>query len=822
MLRSVKESHEGLGWRDSPTIGFYILAVLLLYRTALGFGFNSDAFVLFRAASGTLKGALSWDHSYHYMPLTSLWIWFQHLFFGFHQEIYEWLNLIQHGVMAFLVCRLGLGLGLRGSDAFLTGILFAAAGSSYQVVLWSIVGANYFVSGFFYLLTLMIFVREAAEGGRACGWKISLLYAMALLSHEQSLSLLPVCFAFSILVIEAEGPAGLDQLHGVAAWCRSFRRITPLLLPFVAFVLMKAAMSSQTSVTGFGQDPFGFLMTLFRGILRCFILRADSNAFPAPSTPSTILLLLSGFLFLLALLLLILRPIERFLLLWCFGHVLMMQMAIGVSLRHTYLPTVPAVILIVMLLRRFFMWLLSRLIGSESSDRRWSIALLLLTSTFALLVAPGIVDINEASLLWAQADRQTRNLERRVQQLLNSDPGINRLYLLNPESRIVDSRFEIFSFQNGASALVELVAPRQLRSVSILHTISENQVASSRWTNQQVLKRLSSEDDAAILFFDPAKGEFAELDPEIVQSRFGGARMIDAPYILWKTSLPELPWREGKFPCLEIHPGAPFEAELEHPEAGDFWFFIHFLADPLRPAILSINGEEIGRLNTEPREKIQWTQSIFRLPGRLQEGQPARISLTAPGPNTFQFSRMGFLPCREDFSAQSTPEMLWSVNNVLSVAPGMELRIPVPDCSAGPCSVFVVHRREFQGELTMQSPLGLLGSFGEPREGRTPRWLSEIYSSDSWKSAWVSISPTPPRGTRILQVHFEGGEESAVPRPTGGLTELYWKGPESGESQADVLYFNPWILGLVLVVLLLASLAIAFLFIRWTKRSPLK
>jgi len=96
---------------------------------------------------GTLRSALSWDHSYHYMPLTASWLWLQYQVFGLHEAAYQVLNVIQHGIMGWLVFLLGRRLRSQWNVALIAAVLYIAAGSAYQVVLWSVVGNNYFVSG---------------------------------------------------------------------------------------------------------------------------------------------------------------------------------------------------------------------------------------------------------------------------------------------------------------------------------------------------------------------------------------------------------------------------------------------------------------------------------------------------------------------------------------------------------------------------------------------------------------------------------------------------------------------------------------------------
>jgi len=779
--------------RDILIAVLYLIVALFLYRDALNFGFNSDAFVLFREATGSFRSALKWDYSYHYMPLTSVWIWFQHLFFGDHQQLYEIVNILQHGIMSFLVFLLARVLGLRDRDALLSGLLFTMAGSAYQVALWSVVGSNYFVSGLFYLSALMLFIRGGRNGTVSPAWSAAALYIPALLAHEQSLSLLPVCFAYSLLVFETDGLFGLQQLARFSAWWRSLRRVAPLFIPLGAFILMKAVMSEHASVAGLGQDPVFFILTLFRGLLRCFLLRGSADILLLPpdllQSPMIALLLLVVLAILLMLVFIFLRPVESFLLVWCLGQILMMQMAIGVSIRHIYLPTVPAAVLVTLVLRRFVLMVLSRV--GMGRGRRWLVDFLLLVLALAFFLVPGVNEVGHAVNLWAKADRQTKNLGLGLRRLFETQTGIRRLYMLNLRSRVPDSRFEVFLFQNGAIALAKGEAPAGLRGISILHTFSDNIAAASHWTNQQVLIRILKNPRSAILFFDPGKEKFIPLTLPIVETAFAGSRMADAPYMLWKKSFPGLNWKEGKFPTIEVLPGSVFEAELNHPPGDTAWFFIQYLADPARPATVFIGEDrQDGKLNLPAPAEKGWTQQIFRVT-HLSD-RPAHLRLMAAGRESVEISRCGFLPVREDFSAPTTPEMPWSINNTLKLLPDVEFRIPVPNCDPGPCTVSLIHRAEFEGKIMLESPTGFLGFLGSPVEGRSPRWLSESFSGSGWKSAWVSIKPDSLNRTRIFQMQFQQGDVVPVGE---GITDLYWV-PQQKDSSSQSSHFNPWLLGL--------------------------
>ena len=797
---------------DVPFWGIILGLVLIVYRPSLGFGFNSDAFVLFRNATESFFSALGWDHSYHYMPVTSLWIWFQHLFLGAHQQAYQFVNLLQHGVMAGMVFLLARRMGLHRGLAVFAGILFAVAGSSYQVALWAIVGCNYFVSGMFYLIALMLFIRNNEENDGCGAWWIPLLFAMALLSHEQSLSLLPACAAFSLLVLEAENGHGLQQLLKWVPWRRTLKRVTPMFGVLGAFIGMKVLMSSQAAVAGFGQDPIFFLTALFRGLLHSFSLRGDATALTSalgirPSGTLMLFLVIFGGFFL-TIVMSVLRPVERFLLCWNLGHLLMMQMAIGVSIRHIYLPTIPAIILVVMVSYRALLAVTQRLGTIRPETSRILAIVLVLVFGSVFLIYPSVKDVREAQAVWTGVDQVTKDLQDQVRLLVTENPEIDRLYILNPTSRVLDPRFEIYSFHNGIAHLVKLSAQDHFRSLRVLHTTSENHANSSRWTNQDVLRRLLDKTSSGVLFFDPSCHCFKRLTRQILDHQLKLAEMTPAPFLISQKTRPDLAWQEGLFPWLGIEPGKKLNLQIDHPTDAPSWFFIHYLAEPGRQAAVSVNGVELGIIEVSRIAKLQWTHQILKA-GSLGDGtDPARITITSIGSESFNVGRLGFLPIRGDFSAPSTPEFFWSTNSVIKILPGLDLTIPIPNCGSGPCTITVIHRADFRGELSLRNSDGLIGVFGNPQEDSTPRWVNQTLSRFSWNSAWVSMKAESSRPATLAQLHFDLGDGSMM-SSGGGFLSLYWAGSEGGWAQDDdqTRFFNPWLLGFAF----LAGIAVIFL-----------
>jgi len=729
---------------STPVLGgCLVLFTLLLYHRALGFGLNSDAFILLKNA---VEAPLSWDHSYHYMPLTASWIRLQHVFFGLHQESYELLNVIQHGIIATMVFLFARRLGLQQFEAFFAGLLFAGAGSAYQVVLWSIVGSNYFVSTFLYLLALILFLRT---GSRRNIWLCTAIFALALLAHEQSLSLYPACILASFFL----GDPGAD--HFWKRWkshlFRSLRETLPMLGPTAVFLLSKYLMSLQTDVLGPRRSPGQVIQDLSSGIIQLWSFRGDINLGLEPIRflevqQHALAILVLGML-ITTLLLMRLSPVSRFLLLWSCIHLLMMDLATGIAIRHLYIPTAAASIALL----EFTGGILSRHFSTVTTR-------VLISSLLLMILWPSISDIHSAQIEWQRADRMTKRLYTSVHRLSRNQKQISRVVILNAGSEIQAPSFQIFSFKNGLRSLVALASHGQISRVLIAHTAEhENNANGSNLITMPEVARLLTDRSTAAFSLDDTRGEVTRLN--LRELRKQGLLAVHSPWVEMATpaTRPELDWvRHRRRPKIMVSPRQKIETFLTPPTRNAPWFLITWKMEENIRFDLRVGKTWHDVISTQ--HPTGWGSTLEVLPNL--HGEPIRIPVSIHNRCRIplRISIFGFFRPRRLLNAQTGPEFIWDHENVLEIPVASELKLPAPDDGPSPV-VQIVSSNDERRSIELRSESGRKLKL-KNENGSTSPWL--ILNADLPDTRWISVHATGTRAAQILQIWF--------PRP-GELNE---------------------------------------------------
>src|SRR5437867_1497142 len=186
------------------------------------------------------------SHIGHYAPLTWMTFGLDYLFWGMNPVGYHLTNLLLHAANAavfYLVARRILGLALPGpaqrgnvglaASAAFAALLFAIHPLRVESVAWATERRDV-LSGLFYLLTLLVYLRagEQGERGRSGYWASVGLFVCALLSKSMAVSL-PV-----VMLILDVYP--LRRLGGARGWWgEPARRIY---LEKITFVLLALAV----------------------------------------------------------------------------------------------------------------------------------------------------------------------------------------------------------------------------------------------------------------------------------------------------------------------------------------------------------------------------------------------------------------------------------------------------------------------------------------------------------------------------------------------------------------------------------------------------
>lgn len=211
-LRSPREA-----WRAGWPAVLLAAVVLAVYAPTVGNGFVSDDYLFLGLAATGPQSVLAYHGGYHYYPLGMALFYLQYLLWGLDPAGFHWVAIGLHLAASLLVVRTGCALGLPGPAAWAAAFLFATNGLIHEVPLWAI-GILYSLSTCLYLAGLLAYLDHVRTGRRRSLAAFLALLAAALLTHEQALTLLPVCGLAAFLVVERPETVPLRSWARRRAW----------------------------------------------------------------------------------------------------------------------------------------------------------------------------------------------------------------------------------------------------------------------------------------------------------------------------------------------------------------------------------------------------------------------------------------------------------------------------------------------------------------------------------------------------------------------------------------------------------------------------
>src|SRR3989449_650662 len=234
------------------------------------------------------------SHIGHYAPLTWMTFGLDYLLWGMNPVGYHLTNLLLHAANAAVFYLLALrvlgsalpgprergNVGLAASAAF-AALLFAIHPLRVESVAWATERRDV-LSGLFYLLTLLVYLRagEQGERGRSGYWASVGLFVCALLSKSMAVSL-PV-----VLLILDVYP--LRRLGGARGWWgEPARRIYLEKIPFVLLALAASGGAFIPQIEGRNMPSLDELSVLGRLAVSAYGLRFYlwKTVFPVSLSP---------------------------------------------------------------------------------------------------------------------------------------------------------------------------------------------------------------------------------------------------------------------------------------------------------------------------------------------------------------------------------------------------------------------------------------------------------------------------------------------------------------------------------------------------------
>ena len=188
----------------------------------------------------------------NYQPLTMLTYMVEYRFFQLSPLVYHCTNLLLHSINCLLVFALIYGLSGKYFTGLLVGLLFAVHPFRVESVAW-IAERKDVLSAFFYLLSLLFYLRYVKKGGRK-------LYGFCLLSLVLSLLSKPMAVSqpFVLLLIDYVGGKKFDKKTLVDK------------IPFFAIAAAFAAITVLTQKGAGSISDYSSISTLQRICVPCY------------------------------------------------------------------------------------------------------------------------------------------------------------------------------------------------------------------------------------------------------------------------------------------------------------------------------------------------------------------------------------------------------------------------------------------------------------------------------------------------------------------------------------------------------------------------
>src|SRR5207245_5577463 len=194
-------------------------------------------------------------HLGHYIPLTWMTLGLDYLLWGMNPVGYHLTNLLLHAanaVVFFFVVRRILTLALLGASerghalavsAGFAALVFAIHPLRVESVAWATERRDV-LSGLFYLLTILVYLRasERGERGRGWYWGAVALFACALLSKSMVVNLPVVLLILDVYPLRRLGGS-------LGWWSEPARRVYVEQIPFVLLAAAGSAIALMAQLS---------------------------------------------------------------------------------------------------------------------------------------------------------------------------------------------------------------------------------------------------------------------------------------------------------------------------------------------------------------------------------------------------------------------------------------------------------------------------------------------------------------------------------------------------------------------------------------------
>ncbi|MEP7013536.1 MAG: hypothetical protein ABJC13_24715 [Acidobacteriota bacterium] len=499
------------GWRDGslPALLFFGLEAGAIHAGVRRLGFVGDSWAILMHAAPGWRAALGTPLGYHYIPLASGWTRLLYMLLGDHERLYAIVNIGELTVVGWLTFLLGRRLLGKALPGLLAGSLLIGSAAFPDVTYWALVGNFHCLAAIFSIGAIAAAAALAEENpprGASLGFAAAL--AGACFTYEGMITLLPVALIWC-LVRQAER-AGARSLFRVAALQGMLRRFAWSLPVVAALVLAKIRFAQATASAITPALDLERLHSLAHGLIGIFTLRSSSEVLETllyiGTTPMSIewhrilvflglALALGVWTFLRA------RRGAALLVLWLAIHLFVAILALPLSSRHCFLPSIPGLLLLSLGFCQVGEWV-SRRVAPAPGTVHMALAIPLVLTSVLILSAQG--ELHRAQELYRRSFDALRVAVEQARTLLPSRNTPATLTLVNFPAYLVEGGIAVPAFDNAMNglALFRLGGTR----IELIHTWVEvpGWVAtdSSRLVDEAEVLRRGADPFRAVVAFE--------------------------------------------------------------------------------------------------------------------------------------------------------------------------------------------------------------------------------------------------------------------------------------------------------------------------------
>jgi hypothetical protein len=188
-----------------------------------------------------------------YRPIVALYFWAATPLFDGSPALFHWANNLLHAVNAVLVFLVAGAIGYRRRFAFAAAMFFVTMPAYVEAIAWVSALAEA-VTTCFALISLYALLRSRRT--RSIAWRgLSVAtFALALMSHESGVALLPLLFLADWAFVAGDR----DPPPGVRGWLERAWYLAPHVVILAAYLLLDAYINTRSYLVEEGHYRLGF------------------------------------------------------------------------------------------------------------------------------------------------------------------------------------------------------------------------------------------------------------------------------------------------------------------------------------------------------------------------------------------------------------------------------------------------------------------------------------------------------------------------------------------------------------------------------------